>query len=68
MHDGEYRVGLIGILNGFIGVRQDQNGYLCANYDLVCPNGHSEVEDEHCLICGSELVLGKIIDFGVTPG
>lgn len=33
IYNGEYKVGLLGILNGFLGAREDQKGYLCAYYD-----------------------------------
>jgi hypothetical protein len=71
-HDGEYQVGLLGILNGLFGVREDGAGYLCANFDVVCPDGHEEHHEgstihDKCPVCGKDLVLGKILSFGLFP-
>lgn len=63
----EYKVGLIGILNGIFGMAEDGFGAIAGSFGVVCPNGH-EVPDkatlrDKCLTCGNDLELGKLLGF-----
>ena len=67
MFDGEYKVGLIGILNGIFGMEDDGCGAIAGDFDVICPNGH-EVPDkatvrDNCAICDEKLKTGKLIGF-----
>lgn len=59
---------LIVYLNELIKLDRDAITDLCNDRVKVNNNGLLEHPTVQCLICGSELVLGKVIDFGVTPG
>jgi len=69
--DKPYRVGLLGILNGLIGVQTSGVGFIAALYSSKCPKcGWS---DEHeakshdfgtpCPKCGESLEQGRLIRF-----
>jgi hypothetical protein len=67
--NGEYVVGLLGIINGIIGVRSDNYGYIAAQFELACPLGcESGAGKSICLQCGSNLIVGKILKFELTRG
>lgn len=36
----EYKVGIIGILNGIFGMADDGFGAIAGDFDISCPNGH----------------------------
>ena len=36
--DGKYLVGLLGIVNGLVGVNEQQSGFIAAEYQVMCPN------------------------------
>lgn len=65
--DGEYKVGMIGILNGIFGTTEDGYGAIAGDFTVVCPNGH-DVPDkasvrDNCLVCNGKLEIGKLIKF-----
>lgn len=66
--EGDHTVGLIGILNGLFG-EQDGWGPICVSYEVVCSKDHSHDSglslriSEACPVCGSELILGRILGF-----
>jgi len=56
----DYKVGIIGILNGVFGMADDGYGAIAGDFDIVCLNGH-ELPDktkmgEQCLECGDHVV------------
>jgi hypothetical protein len=71
--NGKHMVGILGLLNGLFGIRADGRGYLCAYFEVVCPNGHAVVVegatiDDICPFCDEQYVLGQITEFKFTPG
>jgi hypothetical protein len=68
-----FKVGLLGVLNGLFGSDDQGWGCITANFEVLCPNGHSMVEGavgDPCPGCRAEgntvkLVLGKLINFYV---
>ena len=62
----EYKVGLIGILNGIFGIADDGFGAIAGDFEVVCPNGHDTPEKtkigEQCLECGDH-VVSKLTGF-----
>lgn len=65
--DRKWRVGLLGLLNGFFGIAEDGYGTIAANFELICPQGHPTEKEQSikdkCKECGNPLELGKIIGF-----
>jgi hypothetical protein len=45
MGDAEYRVGIVGLLNGLFGVDSNMWGTISANFETECPNECSLPED-----------------------
>ena len=68
LHEGRFRVGLLGVLNGLFGFDPKDNfGAIAAVYDIICPNGH-EIDDDAtiedlCRQCNSKLILGELKEF-----
>ena len=62
----EYKVGIIGILNGIFGTADDGYGAIAGTFDILCPNGHELPEKfstiDKCPECGS-LVASKLTGF-----
>lgn len=63
----EYKVGLIGILNGIFGSADDGWGAIAGDFDVICPDGHTvpcgaKVRDK-CAVCGVSFEVGKLISF-----
>lgn len=56
----DYKVGLIGVLNGVFGMAEDGFGAIAGDFDIVCPNGHDLPDKtktgEQCLECGDHVV------------
>lgn len=66
-YSDDYKVGLIGILNGIFGAADDGYGAIAGDFEVICVNGH-EVPDkatirDKCVICDEALKLGKLIGF-----
>lgn len=63
----EFKVGIIGILNGIFGIADDGMGAIASNYEVICPNGHKVPDDatvyKTCTECGEKLKMGKLLEF-----
>lgn len=63
----EYKVGIIGILNGIFGTADDGYGAIAGDFEVVCPNGHDVPEKatvrDKCAECGEKLRTGKLTGF-----
>lgn len=68
--EGYYYVGMVGILNGLFGIRENGFGTLAAIYAVDCPNKcevpKEKTIEDFCNICGKQLVLGKLLCFQRT--
>jgi len=74
---GGYTLGVLGLINGIIGIQPDGWGYLCAIYNIDCPNdgpieGFLTEEQakglttkDKCPTCGDRLEVGELIRFEV---
>lgn len=63
---GEYKVGIIGILNGIFGINDRGWGVISGDFEVICPNGH-ELPDKistisKCPTC-NESVVSKLTGF-----
>jgi len=62
--ESNYKVGLLGILNGIFGVDEESWGFISMIEDLACPNGCEnplEIESNknikpNCIKCGRQLI------------
>lgn len=65
----QYRVGLLGILNGIFGIGESGSGQIAAEFGVVCEHDCHEAYFEGfkvgdaCPLCGSALVTGKLKHF-----
>ena len=64
-------VGLLGIINGILGVYEDGWGPILICFEVVCPKCKAETGSgnkvgDPCAHCGETLVLGDIIEFKRT--
>lgn len=65
------KVGMLGILNGMFGADTQRWGYICAVYDVICPNGHDIPQallkaPGRCPTCDAELSTWKLTKFQRT--
>ncbi|HBC94229.1 MAG TPA: hypothetical protein DCZ10_15375 [Pelotomaculum sp.] len=62
----DFKVGIIGLLNGIFGTADDGWGAIASDFDVVCPNGHELPEKsrmgDQCVECGDHVVM-KLIGF-----
>jgi hypothetical protein len=74
-----WSIGVLGLLNGIFGIREDGNGYICAIYNVECPT-HGELEEflskeeadglvvgDECPRCQSKIAIGRLVKFQETP-
>lgn len=71
---GQFKVGILGLLNGLFGTDSKGWGYIMANFDVWCngcqavkpctPKGEVKV-GKPCPDCGMKLLLGDLISFEV---
>jgi hypothetical protein len=67
--DGRTKVGLLGLINGIVGIRDNGWGYIAACYEVRCPKCAALKkgnEGDDCPTCGTELELGKLLRFERT--
>lgn len=68
--EGQYVVGLLGILNGLFGIDKRGWGAIAAVFGVICLNKHvTQPEDnvgDPCAVCGEKLLLGALESFQRT--
>lgn len=67
---GEYKVGLLGILNGLFGTDCEGWGFITANFNVWCEKCGANASDgsqvgDLCPTCGNVMTLGSLIGFEV---
>jgi hypothetical protein len=60
----EFKVSLLGMLNGLFGIADNGMGVIEASYYVICPNGH-EIEPNktiysRCSICNEQLLIDLV--------
>lgn len=70
-HDNEYRIGLLGVLNGIFGIHEDGNGALCAHFEVGCDSCGLKADDSDdgkpCPNCGATLKY-QLVKFSRREG